>query len=98
MPRLVCRSCGRQIYTTAPLEALYGEERRCPRCGAGLNGERREVDRREMIRRQNTFHEPGPPNGERRLLDDRRLVRRRKATDGSARTVPWTPDELRWRD
>ena len=34
LPRLACRACGRQIYTTAPLESLFAEERRCPRCGA----------------------------------------------------------------
>lgn len=98
MPRLVCHSCGRQLYTTAPLEALFGDERRCPRCGASLNGERRELERRELIRRQNPFDDPGPPNGERRLVAERRVARRRRATDGSTRTVPWTPDELRWRD
>jgi hypothetical protein len=42
VPRLACWSCGRQIYTVAPLESLFAEERRCPRCGAFLNGERRE--------------------------------------------------------
>ena len=36
MPRLACWSCGRQIYTVAPLESLFAEERRCPRCGAFL--------------------------------------------------------------
>ena len=34
MPNLSCWSCGREIYTVAPLEALFTEERRCPRCGA----------------------------------------------------------------
>ena len=46
MPRLSCWSCGRQIYTVAPLEALFAEERRCPRCGAFLRDERRETERR----------------------------------------------------
>jgi hypothetical protein len=61
MPRLACFSCGRQIYTTAPLDSLFAEERRCPRCGAFLNTERREAERRQEIRRQNPAHDPGPP-------------------------------------
>ena len=61
MPRLACFSCGRQIYTVAPLESLFAEERRCPRCGAFLNAERREVERRQTIRRVNPAHDPGPP-------------------------------------
>jgi DNA-directed RNA polymerase subunit RPC12/RpoP len=51
MPRLACWSCGRQIYTVAPLESLFSEERRCPRCGAFLDRERREVERRVADRR-----------------------------------------------
>jgi hypothetical protein len=61
MPRLACFSCGRQIYTTAPLESLFAEERRCPRCGVFLNTERREQERRQTIRRENPMHDPGPP-------------------------------------
>jgi hypothetical protein len=61
MPRLACFACGRQIYTTAPLESLFAEERRCPRCGAFLNTERRETERRQTIRRENPMHDPGPP-------------------------------------
>ena len=61
MPRLVCWACGRQIYTVAPLESLFAEERRCPRCGAFLREERREVQRRQTIRRTNPPHDPGPP-------------------------------------
>ena len=34
MPRLACWSCGRQIYTPSPVDSLFSEERRCPRCGA----------------------------------------------------------------
>ncbi len=48
MPRLACHSCGRQIYTVAPLEALFAEERRCPRCGAFLDPERRDHERRSL--------------------------------------------------
>jgi hypothetical protein len=82
MPRLACWSCGRQIYTVAPLESLFAEERRCPRCGAFLSPERRETDRRGTIRRENPPDKPGPPSdaGERRV-DDRRKARRRKSTE-----------------
>ena len=61
MPRLSCWSCGRQIYTVAPLEALFAEERRCPRCGAFLREDRRETERRSHHRRMNPQHDPGPP-------------------------------------
>ena len=62
MPRLACFACGRQIYPTAPLDSLFAEERRCPRCGAFLNTERREAERRQTIRRENPAHDPGPPS------------------------------------
>jgi ribosomal protein S27AE len=78
MPKLACRSCGRQIYTVAPLESLFAEERRCPRCGAFLNSERRDLDRREYVRRQNRADDPGPPTEEERREDERRKGRRRK--------------------
>ncbi|MGZ6269333.1 MAG: hypothetical protein ACXWMU_02025 [Candidatus Limnocylindrales bacterium] len=77
MPRLACWACGRQIYATSPLESLFAEERRCPRCGAFLNHERREIDRREIIRRQNPASEPGPPGGSERRIEERRKLRRR---------------------
>jgi hypothetical protein len=86
MPRLACWSCGRQIYTVSPLESLFSEERRCPRCGAYLNQERRETERRLTMRRQNPAHTPGPPDGERRV-DQRRKLRRR----GSSGTAPPLP-------
>ena len=78
MPKLACWSCGRQLYTVAPIEALFAEERRCPRCGAYLRDERREGERRQTIRRVNPPHDPGPPpeDGERRVAD-RRTNRRR---------------------
>ena len=84
MPRLACWSCGRQIYTVTPLESLFAEERRCPRCGANLAQERRDNERREIIRRQNMPDDPGPPEGgdERRLAD--RRSGRRRARGGSA--------------
>ena len=92
MPRLACWSCGRQIYTVAPLEALFTEERRCPRCGAFLNAERREVDRRGMLRRQNPDHDPGPPEGAERRIDDRRQVRRRRGDATFAQVAAGSAD------
>jgi hypothetical protein len=80
VPKLACRSCGRQIYTVAPLESLFAEERRCPRCGAYLETERRDSERRQRVRRQNPPDEPGPPpdTGERRVAE-RRVSRRRRS-------------------
>jgi hypothetical protein len=79
MPRLACWSCGRQIYTVSPIESLFAEERRCPRCGAFLNSDRREMERRTALRRQNPPDDPGPlaDEGERRV-EERRKERRRK--------------------
>lgn len=79
MPKLACRSCGRQIYTVAPIESLDAEERRCPRCGAILNDERRNADRRGSNRRQNPAGDPGPPEADERRVEERRTGRRRKA-------------------
>jgi hypothetical protein len=80
MPRLACWSCGRQIYAVSPLESLFAEERRCPRCGAFLNPDRRDGERRMTIRRINPGDDPGPPeDGEERRVEDRRKARRRKA-------------------
>jgi hypothetical protein len=78
MPRLACWSCGRQIYATSPLSSLFVDERRCPRCGAQMNLDRRDVERRSRIRRQNPPDEPGPPagTGERRIAERRRGGRR----------------------
>jgi phage FluMu protein Com len=64
MPRLACWSCGRQLYTVSPLDALFAEERRCPRCGAFLNAERRDTERRTYHRRQNPATDPGPPDAD----------------------------------
>jgi ribosomal protein S27AE len=85
MPRLACWSCGRQIYTVAPLESLFAEERRCPRCGAFLSNERREVERRSQVRRENPTDVPGPPDGEDRRLEERR-ARRRRSVEGTGRS------------
>ncbi|HYX10826.1 MAG TPA: hypothetical protein VE817_02530 [Candidatus Acidoferrum sp.] len=85
MPRLACWSCGRQIYTVSPLESLFAEERRCPRCGAFLNPERREFERREQIRRQNPPGDPGPPSAGERRVAERRAGKRRRPADGTSR-------------
>ena len=83
MPTIVCRTCGRQVYTTAPLEALFAEERRCPRCGAGLDPDRRDSgNRRHYHRRQNPQNDPGPPNGIERRIEERRKNKRRKDDSG----------------
>jgi hypothetical protein len=78
MPKLACWSCGRQIYTVAPIEALFAEERRCPRCGAFLKDERRDNDRRSYLRRLNPVDDPGPPDAVERRTAERRTARRRK--------------------
>lgn len=79
MPKLACWSCGRQIYAVAPIESLFAEERRCPRCGANLNLERRDHERREVLRRHNPPDDPGPPEGEERRIEVRRQGQRRNA-------------------
>jgi hypothetical protein len=85
MPRLACWSCGRQIYTVSPIEALFAEERRCPRCGAYLNAERRESERRNRLRRLNPVDEPGPPQpADERRADDRRAGQRRSGNSTSS--------------
>lgn len=91
MPRLACWSCGRQIYTVSPLESLFAEERRCPRCGAFLNDDRRSDERRSAIRRENPIDDPGPPAEGERRVEDRRKARRRASTDGTA-TRPIRPE------
>lgn len=78
MPRLACWSCGRQIYTVSPIDSLFAEERRCPRCGAFMNPERRELDRRQLNRRQNPPDDPGPPKEKERRVAERRQLRRRR--------------------
>ncbi|HEX5015419.1 MAG TPA: hypothetical protein VFV72_14835 [Candidatus Limnocylindrales bacterium] len=81
MPRLACWSCGRQIYSTSPLESLFADERRCPRCGAFVHGERREEERRAAIRRQNPADDPGPPKTKERRTDQRRKAQRRRPVE-----------------
>jgi hypothetical protein len=88
MPRLACWSCGRQIYTVSPIESLFAEERRCPRCGAYLNAERRESERRNRLRRLNPVDEPGPPEPtEERRAEERRAGQRRSGGSSSGRAA-----------
>jgi len=91
MPGLACRTCGRRIYTVAPLESLFAEERRCPRCGANLDVDRRRHERRQALRRTNAVDDPGPPptgaeqDATDRRTTDRRTTRRRRPEDGENR-------------
>lgn len=86
MPRIVCRTCGREVYATAPIEQLFADERRCPRCGASLQNDRRATDRRETNRRENSTEDPGPPpEVEERRVEDRRGNRRRNGDGGPTR-------------
>jgi hypothetical protein len=79
VPTLACRICGRVVYTTVGLEELLPEERRCPRCGAILDGERRSDSRRKNPRRVNPPDDPGPPPDEReRRVGERRTSQRRR--------------------
>jgi hypothetical protein len=97
MPRLACWSCGRQIYTVSPIESLFAEERRCPRCGAYLNPERRELERRERLRRMNPADEPGPPAA----ADERRSTDRRggqRRSGGSSASSASSRDGAGWID
>jgi hypothetical protein len=81
VPKLACHACGRQIYTVAPLESLFAEERRCPRCGAYMDQDRRIEERRIHVRRQNPPDDPGPPvETQERRHAERRVRRRRQAT------------------
>ena len=107
MPRIVCFTCGRQVYTTVSFESLTAEERRCPRCGSSMHVERREAERRQAIRRQNPRDDPGPPattgsegeqaTGDERRVADRRTTRRRR--DPERRNRPGTgPDSVGWQD
>ncbi len=79
MPRLACFSCGRTIWATAPLAMLFADERRCPRCGANLHDDRREIDRRQFDRRSGPAYMP--PGGNERRTGDRRKGQRRRRTN-----------------
>jgi hypothetical protein len=66
------------VYTTVGLEALLPEERRCPRCGAVLDGERRSDNRRRTVRRVNATGDHEPPEGRERRAGERRAAERRR--------------------
>ena len=87
MTGLACWSCGRQIYTVTPLESLFAEERRCPRCGAFLHNERRGEERRSGHRRQDAAGSPAGPDDAERRVDERRHARRRAPSDGTGRPM-----------
>jgi DNA-directed RNA polymerase subunit RPC12/RpoP len=87
MPRIVCRACGREIYTSAPVEDLFAEERRCPRCGASLQDDRRATDRRTLNRRENPPQDPGPPEDLERRVEERRKTGRRRGDAGRRSTT-----------
>jgi hypothetical protein len=78
MPTLACRICGRVVYTAAALDSLFAEERRCPRCGGMLFGERRVANRRKGERRLNPPDVPGPPGSFERRTSERRRGQRRR--------------------
>jgi hypothetical protein len=61
MPHLSCRTCGRRIYSVAPLSSMTADELRCPRCGTPVQEDRRGPERRTTIRRENPTNDPGPP-------------------------------------
>ena len=61
MPHLACRTCGRRIYSVAPLSSMTADELRCPRCGGYFQEDRRVSERRTTIRRENPPLDPGPP-------------------------------------
>jgi hypothetical protein len=78
MPMLACRTCGRVIYATVPLDHLLAEERRCPRCGATLSEERRAGNRRKVERRSRPADDGGTFGGQDRRGIERREHRRRQ--------------------
>ena len=89
MPKLACRTCGRQVETATPFptapggEAVAGNDARCPRCGAYLAADRRLGERRLAGRRVNLPTDPGPPAGiAERRISDRRATRRRRLENG----------------
>ncbi len=86
MPKIACRKCGRQIYSVAPVDSLVADERRCSRCGASMEMERRVLERRLLERRVNPPDRPGPPGetGERRLGQRRQGARRTRTPFGKA--------------
>ena len=78
MSNLACRTCGRLVYSTVPLDHLFAEERRCPRCGAMLQDERRAENRRRRDRRSDSPAMPFEVGGADRRVTDRRQHFRRQ--------------------
>jgi hypothetical protein len=70
----------RVVYTTAALDSLFAEERRCPRCGGMLHAERRTDNRRTIERRRNRADVPGPRQLRATAAERRRDKRRRDDT------------------
>lgn len=70
MPKLVCITCGRQIYTVAPLKALFAEERVCLRCGSELIADRRSGSPETRLLPESDAADPSP------FFPDRRAVSR----------------------
>jgi ribosomal protein L37E len=82
---LACRSCGQQIYSVAPIEALFPEERRCASCNITLAAERRDAERRMVERRQSAPPELTPlPEGRQ---GERRGTRRRQSAANRSNPV-----------
>ena len=82
MPRLACWSCGRTIFSTAAADAIFPEERRCPRCGAQLNDDRRQGERRSGPRRKGAADETPAGVEQKRGTSDRRQGPRRTLGNG----------------
>jgi len=77
MARLACFRCGAGLFATAPLDRLFADERRCPRCGVPLHDDRRVSERRvEPPGRLNVAApgRKGPCVQDRRKGDRRRAV------------------------
>jgi len=85
MPRIVCLSCGREVYSTVPAEQLFDDERRCPRCGAPLENDRRVADRRVGHLHAEEPDKPVPPAGHERPATERRGEQRRRGDAAAGR-------------
>jgi DNA-directed RNA polymerase subunit RPC12/RpoP len=87
MAKLACRTCGRQVYRASPVETLIAGERRCPRCGAQLEADRRLEDRRHDERRIVLPTAAGPPAG----VAERRVTQRRTGSRRQLGNEGWRP-------
>jgi len=103
MPRLICRACGKTVYATAPFEALFADERRCPRCGQMLFTDRRSGGARRTVEQRvppdpEVLSPPPPAPGDvppeapiERRTGERRKARRRRDDQN-----PFQRDEGGW--